>query len=140
VEYIFKSLTSQSLTNNLHHSIMTPRYFVSLFLLSIIGTTIVIPVPDGEQETKNLTQHLGQVSIWISGGLAMIALIMGSVTYGTIWWHRFKSMQTEHEVNMTIWDATQAQKEQEHQKHMEALDIILDVTRNYTENVGKGEN
>ena len=46
-------------------------------------------------------------------------------------------MQAEHEGNMTMWDATQARKEQEHQKLMEALDIILDVTRNYTENVGK---
>ena len=134
-----KSLISQSLTYDLHHSTMTPRYFLLLFLLSIIAATTAIPVPDGEKETKSMGQDLGlEASTWISGGLAMIALVMGSVTYGTNWWHRFKTMQTEHEGNMTIRGATQARKEQEHQRHMEALDIILDVIRNYTENVGKG--
>jgi len=64
-------------------------------------------------------------------------MAMGCITYGTSWLHRFKSMQAEFAANTTTWDAEQARKEQEHEKHMEALDIILDVAKNYTESVGK---
>jgi hypothetical protein len=116
---------------------MTPRYLLLSFLFCLITITIAIPVPNGEHGTKSVGQQLGQVGLWVFGGLAMIGWAIGSVTYGTNWWHRFKTIQAEHEGSMTIWDATQAQKEQDHRKHVEALDIILDVTRNYTENVGK---
>lgn len=115
---------------------MTPKYRFLLFFFCIFATTIAIPLPDVESE-KSLGQHLGQVGLWFLGGLAMIGLSIGSVTHGTNWWHRFKTIQAEHEGNMTMWDTTQARKEQEHQKLMKALDIILDVTRNYTDSVGK---
>jgi hypothetical protein len=116
---------------------MTPRYLLLLFLFCFVAITIAIPVADREPETESLGQYLGQAVLCIFGGLAMIGSTIGSLTYGTNWWHRFKSMQAKHEENMTIWDAKQARKEQRHQKQMEALDIILDVTRNYTKKVGK---
>ena len=117
---------------------MHTRTLFLLVILSIVATIIAIPLPDEEPENKrSLGQHLGQVGFWMFGGLAMIGMAIGGVTYGTNWWHRFKSMQAEHEGNRTAWEAARSQKEQEHLKNMEALDIILDVTRNYTDTVGK---
>ena len=117
---------------------MTPRYLLLLVCLFIAATTIAIPIPDKENVDRNsLGQHIGRAGLWVLGGAAVISMIIGSITYGTNWWHRFKVIKGEHEWNMTLWNATQARKEQEHQKIMEALDIILDVVKNYTDSIGK---
>ena len=114
---------------------MTPAYYI-LLLLSLLTIALGIPVPE-DDETNSVGQHLGHAGLWLFGGLAGIGMAMGCITYGTSWLHRFKSMQAEFAANTTTWDAEQARKEQEHEKHMEALDIILDVAKNYTESVGK---
>ena len=44
-----------------------------------------------------------------------------------------------HRGNMTLWQQEQEQRDVEHGKRMEGLDIILDVVRNYTDNLGKKE-
>lgn len=38
---------------------------------------------------------------------------------------------------MTLWQAEQERRDVEHRKKMEGLDIILDVVRNYTEDLGR---
>jgi hypothetical protein len=117
---------------------MTSKQLLLLLFLSILATTLALPLPNDQNLNSNsLAQHLGQVGLWILGGATAIGLALGSVTYGTNWWHRFKFLQAEHLGNMTLWNATQARKEQVHQKNMEALDIILEVARNYTDSMGK---
>jgi hypothetical protein len=116
---------------------MTSRYSFLLLFLSILTITIAVPLPDGKtQSTDSVAQHIGRAGLWALGGLAAIGLSLGSITYGTNWWHRFKTLQAEFDGNKMAWDATQARKEQEHQKKMEALDVILDVVKNYTDTVG----
>ena len=67
------------------------------------------------------------------GGLAGIGIAIGGITYGTNWWHRFTSVQIELARNAAAWDAERVNKEQKHKKHLDALDIILGVSRNYTD-------
>src|SRR5271154_6416505 len=117
-------------------STMNPNYFLVLLSLSIL-TTLALPVADDAPPNRSLGQHLGQVGLWIFGGLGAIAMAIGTITYGTNWFHRFKTMQAELQQNMTTWNTTQLHKDQEHLKHMEALDIILDVTHSYSDNLGK---
>lgn len=116
---------------------LTVMHLQLLVLLSALLTCIAIPIPEQGTENKSVGQHLGKASLSVFGGLSLLGLMIGSVTYGFNWWHRFKSMHAEQEGNMTIWRAEQAQKEQEHQNKMEALTMILDIARNYTENLGK---
>src|SRR5271170_6815342 len=115
---------------------MTPAYYLVLVLVSLLSITLAIPI-HGNDDTNSVGQHLGRAGLWLFGGLAGIGMAMGCITYGTSWLHRFKSMQAEFAGNMTAWDAEQARKEQEHKKQMEALDIVLDVAKNYTESVGQ---
>lgn len=107
-----------------------------LLVLSIIATAIAVPVPEENHETS-LGQHLGTAALWIVGGLASVAMAIGGITYGVNWLHRFQKVQSEYTADTADWNASQTRKDKEHQKKMEAEDLILDVTRNYTDNVGK---
>jgi hypothetical protein len=115
---------------------MTLTYYLVLGLLSLLSIALAIPVHEND-DTNSVGQHLGRAGLWLFGGLAGIGMAIGCISYGTSWLHRFKSLQAEFAANTTAWDAEQARKEQEHKKHMEALDMILDVAKNYTDSVGK---
>jgi hypothetical protein len=115
---------------------MTPAYYLVLALVSLLSITLAIPIHEND-DTNSVGQHLGRAGLWLFGGLAGIGMAIGCISYGTSWLHRFRYMQAEFAANTTAWDAEQARKEQKHKKHMEALDIILDVAKNYTKSVGK---
>jgi hypothetical protein len=116
---------------------MKAHFLVIALVCCIVATTIALPIPEnGENQNKSLGQHLGRAGLLVLTVGGLIGLGIGGVTYGTNWWHRFKLMQAEQAGNKTIWDADKARKEAEHQKNMEALDIILDVAKNYTDTIG----
>lgn len=116
---------------------MNCKYTLLLLLQSIIATTIALPVPGESNNEQSLGQHLGAASLWILGGIATIGMAIGGMTYGANWWNRFQQMQAEYNADIADWKADQRRKEKEHQKNMEALDIVLEVTRNFTDNIGK---
>jgi len=113
------------------------RKSIFVLLLSIMATTVALPVPGESNNEHSLGQHLATASLWILGGLATIGMAIGGITYSTNWWNRFQQMQAEYNADITDWKADQRRKEKEHQKNMQALDIVLEVTRNFTDNIGK---
>jgi len=113
------------------------RKYIFLLLLSSSATTIALPVPAQSDNEQSLGEHLGTAGLWILGGLATIGMAVGGITYGTNWWNRFQQMQAEYNADIADWKTDQARKEKEHQKAMGALDIVLDMTRNFTNNIGK---
>lgn len=113
--------------------------FLGLLLIcSIVVTTIALPVPEEEtNENTSVGQHLGRAGLLALTVAGLLGLGIGGITYGTNWWHRFKLMQGEQAGNRTLWEAEKERKDGEHQKNMEALDIILEVAKNYTDTIGK---
>jgi hypothetical protein len=118
-------------------NIMKTQFLVVALVCCLVATTIALPIPEnGENQNNSVGQHLGRAGLLVLTVAGLIGLGIGGITYGTNWWHRFKLMQAEQAGNRTIWDAEKARKEAEHQKSMEALDIILDVAKNYTDTIG----
>jgi hypothetical protein len=113
--------------------------FLGLALIcSIVVTTIALPIPDeGRNGNNSVGQQLGRAGLLALTVAGLLGLGIGGITYGTNWWHRFKLMQAEHAGNMTLWEAEKERKNGEHQKNMEALDIVLEVAKNYTDTIGK---
>jgi hypothetical protein len=107
-----------------------------LLILALIATAIAVPVPEENHETS-LGQHLGTAALWIVGGLASVAMAIGGITYGVNWLNRFQKVQSEYKADTADWNAAQTRKDKEHEKKMAAEDLIIGVTRNYTDNVGK---
>jgi len=117
---------------------MRAQTFHLLFSLAVIAVAVAIPVErDENRDTNSVGQHLARAGLWVMGIATVLTLGVGTITYGTNWLHRFQVIKAEHEGSKTVWDAAQDRKDKQHQKNMEALDILLDVARNYTDNIGK---
>jgi len=117
---------------------MKASAWYTIFALAVIAVTVAVPIErDEPPNTDSVGQHLARAGLWVMGIATALGLTIGSVTYGANWLHRYQVMQAEHQSNVTAWEASQERKDKEYEKQMEALDILLEVTRNYTDNIGK---
>jgi hypothetical protein len=115
-----------------------------LLIFTLLLPALAHPIPPTTPPSNpsapapnSLTQHLGRAGLLVLTLSGILGLAAGGITYGTHWLHRYKSLTATEEGNMTLWRAEQERRDVEHRKKMEGLDIILDVVRNYTEDLGR---
>jgi hypothetical protein len=111
--------------------------FSAIVVLSIIALAVAVPVEDEGKKTESVGQHAARVGLLATAGACVLGLTLGTIAFGIHLFQRYQVIQAEHRGNKVIWEAEQAQKDTEHQKNMAALDILLDVARNYTVTIGK---
>jgi len=128
-------LLSQCLTTlALPTSSMRQKHVLGLLLLAYVATVIAVPVPEGQEEKqKSVGEHLQEVGMWLIGGATALTLAMGGATYATSWWHRMQSAIAKDKDRQKAWNATQFREDERRNKDLEALDIVLGMSKDYAD-------
>src|SRR5579862_8370137 len=122
------------------HHLMNLKKRHLIFLLLI--PTLALPIPSTQPPSTastptTFTQHLGHASLLVLTLGGLLGLAAGGITYATHWLHRYHSVTSSLEGNMTLWRMGLEGRDREHGKMMEGLDILLDFVGNYTEDLGR---
>ena len=113
---------------------MRQEHVLGILLVGYVATVIAVPLSDGqEHKSKSLAEHLQQAGLWLIGGATALTLAIGSATYATSWWHRMQSTIAEDKDRQKAWNATQLREDERHNRDLEALDIVLGMSKDYAD-------